>query len=137
MTGLIERDGLLHWHVKGLPWEQLQEGQPITHEIWEKLYGCLFKLMQYEKTGLEPEQVEEMQDMGFCVPEYKEEMLSFGIKIAKCTCGAFVTPDQNFCDKCGIRLLWERKVGGENVNIASMADILNFSGGNHGRKRNT
>ncbi|MCM1234873.1 MAG: hypothetical protein NC489_32630 [Ruminococcus flavefaciens] len=112
MAGLIERDGRGNWHVKGLPWEYLQEGQPVTHEVWEKLYGCLYKLMQYEKTGLTLGQVDEMQDMNYCVPEYKEEIFPFGIQIAKCTCGAFATADQNFCDRCGIRLLWRRKEGG-------------------------
>ena len=109
MAGLIERDGQGNWHVKGLPWEQLQEGQQVTHEIWEKLYGCLFKLMQYEKTGLTPEQVDEMQDMNYCVPEYTEEIIPFGLKMAECKCGTIVTDNQNYCEKCGVKLLWRRK----------------------------
>ncbi|MFW5670522.1 MAG: hypothetical protein ACOCM4_15075, partial [Acetivibrio ethanolgignens] len=35
-----------------LPWENLYEGQTITREIWEKLYGCLCKLKDYEEGNI-------------------------------------------------------------------------------------
>lgn len=124
MARLIKRDRQGNWQVKGISWEQLQEGQPVTHKIWKKLYGCLFKLMQYEKIGLTPEQVEELQETHSCVPEGMLWQRSFGIKMAKCKCGVIVTADQNFCGKCGSRLLWGRKVGGENVNIANQKEMV-------------
>ena len=59
---LIESDDLGNWGVKGLPWANLYVGQTITREIHDKLYGCLFKLMEYEATGLSPEEVERLQE---------------------------------------------------------------------------
>ncbi|MBQ9766987.1 MAG: hypothetical protein IJW37_02660 [Lachnospiraceae bacterium] len=59
---LTESDDLGNWGVKGLPWKELQVGQVITQEISEKLYGCLCKLKDYEKTGLSPEEVERLQE---------------------------------------------------------------------------
>uniref|UniRef100_UPI004056ECB3 hypothetical protein n=1 Tax=Acetatifactor sp. TaxID=1872090 RepID=UPI004056ECB3 len=60
MANLIEKDDLGNWNVKGLPWKNLYVGQVITREVHEKLYGCLWKLMEYEDTGLTPEQVESL-----------------------------------------------------------------------------
>ncbi len=62
MGNLIKKDDLGNWGVKGLTWEKLYVGQVITREVHEKLYGCLYKLMQYEDTGLTPEQVEKLID---------------------------------------------------------------------------
>lgn len=59
---LTESDDLGNWGIKGLPWKDLQVGQIITQEISEKLYGCLCKLKDYEKTGLSPEEVERLQE---------------------------------------------------------------------------
>ena len=58
MANLIESDDLGNWNVKGLPWCKLYKGQIITDDVYEKLYACLWKLMEYEDTGLSPEQVE-------------------------------------------------------------------------------
>lgn len=57
---LTKCDNLGNWGVKGLSWEELQIGQVITSKISEKLYGCLCKLKDYEKTGLSPEEVERL-----------------------------------------------------------------------------
>lgn len=57
MSNLIQKDDLGNWGVIGLPWNKLYVGQVITQEIHEKIYGCLWKLMEYEDTGLSPEQV--------------------------------------------------------------------------------
>lgn len=54
---LIQKDGQGNWCLRGVHWEQLRAGQPITTEICEKLYGALWKLMEYEDSGLEPEQI--------------------------------------------------------------------------------
>lgn len=59
---LTEQDGQGNWGVKGLPWKKFYEGNLITKKIWEKLYGCLAKLKDYENTGLSPQQVEELMD---------------------------------------------------------------------------
>lgn len=61
---LTEKDTQGNWCVKGLPWKELHVGTPITDETLEKLYGCLWRLMEYEDTGLTPEQIEQMKDVG-------------------------------------------------------------------------
>lgn len=50
MNRLTEKDDQGNWHLKGVRWEQLHEGQVITGELREKLYGALWKLMEYEDT---------------------------------------------------------------------------------------
>lgn len=54
---LIERKGSA-WRLKGVPWIDLQENARITKETAQKIYGALAKLKDYEKTGLTPEEVE-------------------------------------------------------------------------------
>ena len=60
MNRLTEKDDQGNWHLKGVRWEQLHEGQVITGELREKLYGALWKLMESEDTGVDPEEVEEL-----------------------------------------------------------------------------
>lgn len=62
MNRLTEKDDQGNWRVKGIRWEQLREGQVITAELREKLYGALWKLMEYEDTGMDPEEVERLND---------------------------------------------------------------------------
>lgn len=59
MSRLTEKDEQGNWCLKGIPWRNLYAGQTITKEISEKLYGALWKLMNYEDTGLTPEQMQE------------------------------------------------------------------------------
>jgi hypothetical protein len=40
----------------------LKPGVVLTEKVWEKLYGALWKLKDYEETGLSPDQVSELQD---------------------------------------------------------------------------
>lgn len=54
---LTEKDVQGNWRLKGIKWEELNIGKEITREVWEKLYGALWKLMEYECTGLTPEEV--------------------------------------------------------------------------------
>ena len=60
MSRLTQKDEQGNWCLKGLPWKQLHVGQVITTEVSEKLYGALWKLLEYEDTGLSPEAVEEL-----------------------------------------------------------------------------
>ena len=62
MKRLTEKDDQGNWGLKGIRWEQLYGGQVITREIWEKLYIALCKLMEYEDTGMDPEEVEKLRD---------------------------------------------------------------------------
>lgn len=71
MKRLTEKDVRGNWGIKGIRWEQLNEGQVITEELRERLYGALWKLMEYEDTGMAPEEVEKLhdeQDKHRCIP---------------------------------------------------------------------
>lgn len=59
---LTEKDDLGNWCVKGLPWKDLHVGNVITRKMHDKLYACLWKLIEYEDTGLSPEQIELIKD---------------------------------------------------------------------------
>lgn len=55
--GLIEVNDNGKWRLKGVEWKQIAPGAVITKKIWEKLYGALWKLKDYEDTGLMPNEV--------------------------------------------------------------------------------
>ena len=57
---LTETDNCGNWVLKGVKWEDLYKGAIITQQTYEKMYGALFKLKDYENTGLTPGQIEEM-----------------------------------------------------------------------------
>ena len=61
MKRLTQKDEQGNWSLRGVPSEQLHEGQIITKDLYERLYGALWKLMEYEDTGLTPEEVEEIK----------------------------------------------------------------------------
>ena len=60
MNKLILKDDYGNFGIKGLSWESLYPGRIITEEVHEKIYGCIFKLMEYEDSGLDPDQVNEL-----------------------------------------------------------------------------
>lgn len=62
MYRLIEKDDCGNWSLKGVPWQSLRVGQVITKETAEKLYGALWKLMEYEDTGLSPDNVADIKE---------------------------------------------------------------------------
>lgn len=62
MNRLTEKYNQGSWGLKGICWEQLYEGQVITGEMCGKLHGALWKLMEYENTGMTPEEVEKLHD---------------------------------------------------------------------------
>jgi len=61
MGRLTEQDSQGNWGLKGVRWVDIMPGAAITQEVYEKLYGALFKLKDYEDTGLSPDEVEEMK----------------------------------------------------------------------------
>ena len=63
MSRLTERDRQGHWRLKKLNWDDIRPGEKITVEDWENLYVALFKLLKYEDTGLDPEQIREMDKL--------------------------------------------------------------------------
>ena len=60
MQRLTEKDDLGNWCLKGVRWEQLREGQVITKEVSERLYGALCKLRDYEDTGCIPDGIADL-----------------------------------------------------------------------------
>ena len=62
MNRMTQKDSQGNWCLRGLPWKKLHIGEAITKEVSEKLYGALWKLMEYENTGLEPEEIEDLND---------------------------------------------------------------------------
>ena len=78
MKRLTQKDEQGNWSLRGVPWEQLHEGEVITKKLWERLYGALWKLMEYEDTGLTPEEAEELDSfersqVGKMLKELNEE----------------------------------------------------------------
>lgn len=55
---LTQKDEQGNWSLKGVRWDDLHIGQKITKNTSEKLYGALWKLMEYEDVGLTPDGVE-------------------------------------------------------------------------------
>lgn len=61
MQRLTQRDPQGNWCLKGVPWEALRVGVPMTEEVRQKLYSALWKLKDYENTGLTPSEAEELR----------------------------------------------------------------------------
>lgn len=119
LHNLIECDDCGNWSVKGLPWKNLYEGQIITRNTYEKLYGCLCKLMWYEETGLPPEQVEEVSSRNtptlilpkLCWECEKDDCSGCNHECNRCpSCKDSLDTDigeqYKFCPNCGQRLEW-------------------------------
>ena len=68
MERLTQKDEQGNWCLKGVPWEWLHEGQVITKPLRERLYGALWKLMEYEDTGLLPEEIEHLKEQHRWIP---------------------------------------------------------------------
>lgn len=71
MGRLTEKDSNGNWRLKGLPWEAVRSGAVLTRKASEKIYGALHKLLDYEETGLDPDEIERIQD-GYLPPDRKE-----------------------------------------------------------------
>ena len=67
MNRLTQKDDG-NWSLKGVAWKSLYEGQVVTKELRERLYGALWKLMEYEDTGLTPEEVEQLKESKRWIP---------------------------------------------------------------------
>lgn len=101
MNRLTEKDLQGNWCLKGVPWESLHAGQMITKELRQKIYGALWKLMEYEDTGLSPEEVGTLKEYQEAVEKQKPKKPTYE--------GDGYAPDGNFvfdewlCPCCGSR----------------------------------
>lgn len=57
-----EKDEQGNWCLRGVPWKELHAGAVITAKTSELLYGALWKLMEYEETGLNPEEIDKIKE---------------------------------------------------------------------------
>ena len=62
MERLTEKGEQGNWCLKGVPWKCLYLGEVITATVFDKIYEALCKLMEYEDTGLTPEEIEQLKD---------------------------------------------------------------------------
>lgn len=62
MSRLTQKDEHGNWCLKGMAWNDFHIGRTITEEMYDLLYGALWKLMDYEDTGLSPDEVERVND---------------------------------------------------------------------------
>ena len=59
---LTEKKDSGSWCLRDVPWDQMKPGAVLTQKTWEKLYGALWKLKDYEDTGKSPEEIECMDN---------------------------------------------------------------------------
>ena len=107
---LTQQDDLGNWGVKRLPWRCLYKGEVITEEIHEKLYGCLAKLKDYEKTGLSPTEVEDLVEKSkpaAAVITGHNNAINTDIgKCPKCNGLPIRACDFKYCPECGQKIDW-------------------------------
>ena len=48
------------WKLKGVEWKQIAPDAKITDEVWWKLYEALWKLKDYEDTGVDPDGIRQL-----------------------------------------------------------------------------
>lgn len=118
MAKMTEKDEQGNWALKGVKWEDLHEGKTISWELWEYLYGALWKLMEYEDTEIDPEQVQELADRNTPKkPDYEGDgfdddgELIYDTWICPCCETRYEVDYDDYicCPKCGQRIDWEDK----------------------------
>lgn len=97
MNRMTQKDSQGNWCLRGLPWKKLHIGEAITKEVSEKLYGALWRLMEYEDTGLEPEEIEALVEKN-----QKQKMSKSNPNTYYCPeCGEALNPMWDYCPWCG------------------------------------
>ena len=129
MGRLTEKDDQGNWCIRGLPWKNLYPGIAITENTYERIYAVAKKLLDYEDTGLTPDQIRQMDALYTekCreVAELRERdtakepevhtnsdeirvgslVIGKGVKVYSCPkCGNMIRKSDNFCQECGQRL---------------------------------
>lgn len=61
---LTEKKNNGHWSLRDVPWSDLKPGAVLSEKTWEKLYGAIWKLKDYEDTGVSPDEIERMKKEG-------------------------------------------------------------------------
>ena len=68
MIRLTNHDDQGNWSLKGVKWENLYEGAVIDEKTYERLYTALWRLKDYEDTGLDPDRIEELKEENDWIP---------------------------------------------------------------------
>lgn len=111
MSRLTQTDDSGNWSLKGLPWKDTYVGQVITRNTSEKIRIALWKLKDYEESGLDPEQVQQLKERDTAKKPIKTTEET-GIRYTdsyRCpNCGGNFTGTgiADFCYHCGQRLDW-------------------------------
>lgn len=114
MERLTQIDDFGNWSLKGVLWKDLYSGKVITENTEERIYAALCKLKDYEESGLDPEQVQQLKERD------TEKRLDISSRCEEHThykcpaCGNILMTEYKgyrrigriteFCDKCGQRL---------------------------------
>ena len=72
MMRLTNHDDQGNWSLKGVKWENLYEGAVIDEKTYERLYTALWRLKDYEDTGLDPDRIEKLKEENDWIPVEKE-----------------------------------------------------------------
>lgn len=110
---LTEKDSCGNWWLKGVKWQQLYTGQTITKEVQEKLYAALFKLMEYEKSGLIPDEVQELAEKEKAMPVRKVIPVIQGNNWECPNCGSDLNDMDvyaGYCKYCGQKIEEARRI---------------------------
>lgn len=111
MSRLTQTDDSGNWSLKGLPWKDTYVGQVITRNTSEKIRIALWKLKDYEESGLDPEQVQQLKEL-YTAEKPIKTTDETGIRYTdsyRCpNCGGNFTGTgiADFCYHCGQRLDW-------------------------------
>ena len=54
---LTEKDECGNWNLRNVRWEELRAGATITEVLAKRLYGALWKLMEYEDVNDDPKKL--------------------------------------------------------------------------------
>lgn len=116
MGRLTKKDRQGNWCIDGLPWKDTYKGQVITENTREKTYGAFRKLLDYEETGLTPEQVQELAERNAPNKPIKmndETVIRYTDAYRCPNCGKSFsgTGIADYCYHCGQRLDWSEEDG--------------------------
>ena len=62
MMRLTHHDDQGNWSLKGVEWEKIREGNTIDKKMFEKLYAALWRLKEYEDTGVGPDDIVNLRE---------------------------------------------------------------------------
>ena len=115
MSKLTQKDEQGNWCIRGLPWRDIYPGAVITRNTYERIYGASQKLMEYEDTGLTPDEINALRERDTAKePEVNTNsdeirvgslVIGKGVKVYSCPkCGNMIRKSDNCCPECGQRL---------------------------------